>query len=190
MSLERGQAGTEAAEAGNGAGCWEATARRRARPRQLLCPSPRHHSASSQPGWGGSQRYPLITDTTYTIINEHAAVVVSVTAAGGFGDGEKSKLCKIHVVRPGHPQGQSSVCLRLLRCRVFLISPFSKEKSGSCRDSNLALRGFFPLSSQFLPQSSPRRESWPLAGLPVCLLAVETPVSGSAPNPFSFDPAQ
>lgn len=40
MSPEWGQAGTAAAEAGNGAGCWEAAARRRAQPRHWLSPCP------------------------------------------------------------------------------------------------------------------------------------------------------
>lgn len=92
------------------------------------------------------------------------------------------------MVRLGHPQGQSSVCLCPPRCRVFLISPLSKEKSGSCRDPNPAPHGFSLYLPNSLPQSSPWCESWPLAGLPACRLAVETPASGSAQNPFPLTP--
>lgn len=141
-------------------------------------------------GLGGRQRYLLITAANYTLMNEHAAVVVSVAAAGGFGDGDggRSKLCKTSMVRPGRPPGQGTVCLRPPCCCLFLISPLSKEESGSCRDPNPAPRGFSLCLPNSLPQRSPWRESGPLAGLPVCRLAAETPVSGSAQNPFPLTP--
>lgn len=57
MSPERGQAGTEAAEAGNGAGRWEAAARHRARLRHCLPPLPRRHPAAARAAPGRCGRW-------------------------------------------------------------------------------------------------------------------------------------
>lgn len=139
-------------------------------------------------GLAGRQCYLLITNANYTIIDEHAAVVLSIAAAGGFGAGGKSKLCRIHVVWPGFPRRQSSLCLHPPHCQVFLISLLSKEKSGFFRDLNPVLHGFALCLPNSLPQSSPWCKSWPLAGLPVCFLAAETPALDSAQNPLPQTP--
>lgn len=137
----------------------------------------------------GSQCYPLITNANYTVINEHAAVVASVAAAGGFGDGdwaggEIKALQNTHGAM-GAPVGAEQ---RVPAPAPLIFPPSLKRNLGLAVTPTLPRMAFpfvFPIPC---PQSSSQCEPWPLAVLPACCLAVETPAWGSSQTPFPFTP--
>lgn len=157
---------------------WEPSGVRRERDPPDGCPG-------LQPaGLGGSQCYPLTTNANYSIINEHAAIVGSVTGAGGDGDGGNERSAKYRWCGRGTRRDRAAHACTRPAARHFSFSPSLKINPGLAETLTLP-HVVFPF---VFPIPCPRAAHGAGPGLSPCRLATETPTLGSAPNPFPLAP--